>query len=422
MAYVLIQHLDPNYKSVLTDIISKYTKMKIYEAVDGMKVKQNCVYIIPPNRIMKIENGILLLFELSSFSGRTLPIDYFLHSLAVDQHEMATCIILSGTGTDGTLGLKSIKSEGGLVIAQLPDSSEYSGMPISAISTGLVDFILTPEDIGKTLISYYEHSSKPLITTGKKLQEDTHEVLKNIFKLLYTHTSHDFSNYKPNTVNRRIERRLAVNQTHSLSEYYSLLKTNPKEIELLFHDLLIGVTNFFRDKEEFDYIEEKIIPRIFEEKPDGATIRLWSVGCSTGEEAYSLAILLYEYIEKHSLNHSVKIFATDIDNYAIAQARSGIYSKEIENDISPKRLKKHFKLNLENGLYQIKQSIRDMLIFSEQNVIKDPPFSSIDLITCRNLMIYFNNDLQRKIIPVFHYSLNNNGTLFLGNAESISEY
>jgi two-component system, chemotaxis family, CheB/CheR fusion protein len=422
MAFVLVQHLAPDHKSILTDIIKRYTSMQVYEVTDGMKVMPNCAYIIPPNRDMAFLNGSLQLFELTSPRGQNMPIDFFFRSLAKDQRERAICIILSGTGSDGTLGLRAIKGEGGMAIAQSPKTTEYDGMPLSALSTGLVDYELAPIEMAKQLISYSTHSFGLKQNQETLLSGSSENAIKKVFVLLRAQTGHDFSKYKPNTINRRIERRLAVQQIENMDEYVRYLQQAPSEVEALFRDLLIGVTNFFRDKDAFNKLEDEIIPKLFLGKPAGSNIRVWCTGCSTGEEAYSIAILMQEQLEKLKKSFNIQIFATDIDSQAIAIARSGLYPASISIDITPERLSRFFITEPGGGAYRINKTIRDMLIFSEQSLIKDPPFSKLDLITCRNLLIYLSSELQKKIIPLFHYALNPNGLLFLGSSETVGDY
>ncbi|MEI7883842.1 MAG: chemotaxis protein CheB [Clostridia bacterium] len=422
MAFVLVQHLAPDHKSILTDIISRYTRMEVFEVEDGMIVKPNCAYIIPPNRDMAFLHGRLQLLEPQAPRGQRLPIDYFFRSLAQDQHERAICIVFSGTGSDGTIGLRAIKGEGGMVMAQTPTSTEYDGMPKSAIATGLVDYQLSPKEMPAQLITYVEHAFSITEKPDLIVQSKAENSLKKIFILLRDQIGYDFSNYKPSTIKRRIDRRLAVQQIETLDEYLKFILQTPTEVQALFHDLLIGVTNFFRDPEAFIMLEEQVIPKLFVDKPRGSTIRIWCAGCSTGEEAYSLAILIQEQLEKIKMNYQVQIFATDIDAQAIYVARSGTYPASIALDISPERLARFFTLDADGSVYRIHKNIRDMLIFSEQSIIKDPPFSKLDLISCRNLLIYFNGDLQKKLIPLFHYALTPNGFLFLGTSETVGDF
>lgn len=422
MAFVLVQHLAPDHKSILTDLIRRYTRMQVFEVEDGMTVKPNCAYIIPPNRDMAFLNGTLQLMEPSAPRGQRLPIDFFFRSLAQDQRERAICIVLSGTGSDGTAGVRAIKGEGGMVMAQNPASTEYDGMPRSAIATGLVDYELPPAEMPPQLIAFAAHAFGKVARPATVPAPKAENAMKKIFVLLRAQTSHDFSQYKPSTIHRRIERRMAVHQLETLDMYVKYLQQTPAEVDSLFRDLLIGVTNFFRDPEAFKALDEQIIPKLFADKPADAMIRVWSPGCSTGEEAYSIAILLAERQEAMKRNYKVQVFATDIDSQAIATARVGLYPASITADISPERLARFFAAEPDGSAYRIHKSIRDMLVFSEQNVIKDPPFSKLDLISCRNLLIYMGGDLQKKLIPLFHYALNPGGFLFLGTSETVGEF
>ena len=342
MAFVLVQHLAPDHKSILTDLIRRYTRMQVYEVEDGMAVQPNCTYIIPPNRDMAFLNGALHLLEQTSPRGMRLPIDFFFRSLAQDQRERAICIVLSGTGSDGTQGVRAIKGEGGMVMAQNPESAEYDGMPRSAIATGLTDYVLPPAEMPAQLIAYAAH------TFGKRprpVSPPTHraeDLLKKICVLMRDQTGHDFSLYKQNTMIRRVERRMAVHQIDRLDGYVRYLQQNPAEGESLFRDLLIGVTNFFRDPEAFKALDEKVIPQLFAGKPTGAAICVWSPGCSTGEETYFLAILLQERLEALKQTFTVQVFATDIDSRAINAARAGVYPAGISADVTPERLARSF--------------------------------------------------------------------------------
>jgi two-component system CheB/CheR fusion protein len=422
MAFVLVQHLAPDHKSILTDLIQRYTRMQVSEVEDGVAVRPNCAYIIPPGRDMAFLNGTLQLLEPSAPRGQRLPIDFFFRSLAQDQQERAICIVLSGTGSDGTLGVRAIKGEGGLVIAQTPESAEYDGMPRSAIATGMVDLELSPSEMPAQLMAYSDHAFGMSAGPSAIPRPGAESAMKKIFVLLRAQTGHDFSNYKPNTIHRRIERRMAVQQIDGMDGYIKYLQQTPAEVEALFRDLLIGVTNFFRDPEPFKALEEQAIPRMFAGKPAGAAIRVWSACCSTGEEAYSIAILLQERMEASKQSFTLQVFATDLDSQAIATARAGIYPASIAADISPERLARFFTIEPGGSAYRIHKSIRDILVFSEQDVIKDPPFSKLDLISCRNILIYLGGDLQKKLIPLFHYALNPGGTLFLGTSESVGEF
>ena len=421
MAFVLVQHLDPNHKSILTDLIRRYTRMQVFEVEDGMAVQPNCAYIIPPNRDMAFLNGTLQLLEPTSPRGQRLPINFFFRSLAQDQRERAICIVLSGTGSDGTLGVRAIKGEGGMVMVQNPESTEYDGMPRSALATGLVDYELPPAEMPAQLIAYVAHAfNKPphSVTIPTPRAENA---LKRMFVLLRAQTGHDFSQYKPSTINRRIKRRMAVHQIGTMDSYVKYLQETPPEVEALFRDLLIGVTSFFRDPDAFKAIEDQVIPKLLAGKPASAVIRIWAPGCSTGEEAYSLAILLAERQEAMKQSYKVQIFATDIDSLAITTARAGLYPASIAADLSPERLARFFAAEPGGAAYRIHKGIRDLLVFSEQDVIKDAPFSKLDLISCRNLLIYMGGELHKKLIPLFHFALNPGGFLFLGTSETVGE-
>ncbi|WP_367847130.1 chemotaxis protein CheB [Rhodoferax sp. WC2427] len=421
MAFVLVQHLAPDHSSILTALVQRNTRMQVREVEDGMVVQVNCAYIIPPNRDMAFLNGALHLLEPTAPRGHRLPIDYLFRSLAQDQHERAIGIVLSGTGSDGTLGVRAIKGEGGMVMVQHPGSAEFDGMPRSTQATGLVDFELPPAEMPAQLMAYVAHAFGRPPNTGMVNAPLSENNLKKIFILLRTHTGHDFSQYKSNTIFRRIERRMAVHQIDTLDSYVKYLQHVPVEVDALFHDLLIGVTNFFRDPEAFALLEEQVIPKVFDHKPAGSVVRAWSAGCSTGEEAYSLAILLQERLDVLKLNYKVQVFATDLDNRAIAAARAGLYPASIADDISPGRLARFFTAEPDGSAYRVHKSIRDMLVFSEHDLIKDPPFSKLDLISCRNLLIYMGPELQKKVMALFHYALLPGGMLFLGSSETVGE-
>jgi two-component system CheB/CheR fusion protein len=421
VAFVLVQHLAPDHKSMLADLVSRYTSMNVFEVEDGMVVQPNCVYIIPPNHDMAVMSGRLQLMKPVAPHGQRLPIDFFFRSLAQDQRGSAIAIVLSGNGSDGTLGIRSIKGEGGMVMVQSPGTAEFDGMPLNSIATGMVDYELPPSKMGTRLIAYLDHFKVAKTFPFKTQTTQTNAALNKIYILIRNQTGHDFSQYKPSTIVRRIERRLAVHQVKEMSEYVQFLQANPMEVEALFYDLLIGVTKFFRDHKAMEFLEKIIIPKLFNKIPDGEPIRIWSVGCSTGEEAYSIAILLREYIEKLKKDYTVQLFATDIDSRAIVIARNGLYPASIANDMSEERLKRFFTLEPNSNMFRINKVIRDMLIFSEQDVIRDPPFSKLDLLVCRNLLIYLNNSLQQKLIGLFHYALNHCGILMLGTSEGISK-
>ena len=422
MAFVLVQHLAPDHKSILSDLVRRYTRMQVFEVEDGMAVRPNCAYIIPPNRDMAFLDGTLQLLEPAAPRGHRLPIDFFFRSLAQDQHERAICIVLSGTGSDGTLGVRVVKGEGGMVMAQNPESTEYDGMPRSAIATGLVDYVLPPAEMPAQLIAYAAHAFGTPPRPARSLAPKAEDAMRKVFILLRAQTGHDFSQYKQNTISRRVERRMAVHQIERLSEYVRHLQQTPAEVEALFRDLLIGVTNFFRDPEAFVALQEQVIPRLFAGKDAGAVIRVWVPGCSTGEEACSISILLQEHMDLLKQSFKVQVFATDIDRQAIDQARTGLYPASIAADISAERLARFFAQEPDGTAYRLHKGLRETLIFSEQDVIKDPPFSKLDLISCRNLLIYMGGELQKKLIPLFHYALNPGGMLFLGTSETVGEF
>ncbi|MEW6110656.1 MAG: chemotaxis protein CheB [Thermodesulfobacteriota bacterium] len=421
MAFVLVQHLDPTHKSILTDLIQTYTRMKVREVEDGIKVEPNHVYVIPPNSDMAILHGRLHLMEPSAPRGLRQPIDFFFRSLSEDRQEKAICIVFSGTGTEGTLGLREIKGQGGMVMVQDPATAKYDGMPRSAIATGLVDYILPPDKMPEQLIAYVRHPFTKEPGKAPVVEPDSTNSLQKILILIRSRTGNDFSLYKNSTIIRRIERRIAIHEIANLSEYLRYLREYPEEVDTLFKELLIGVTNFFRDAEAFEALKRKVIPLLFENKRDEqSTLRVWVPGCSTGEEAYSLAMLLQEHMEQIKRDVKVQIFATDIDNGAIEAARSGIYPHGIAVDVAPDRLRRFFTKH--DNAYHVKKAVRDMVVFAVQNVITDPPFSKLDLISCRNLLIYMGSELQKKVLPIFHYSLHKGGFLFLGTSETVGDF
>ncbi len=421
MAFVVITHMDPHHKSLMRELLSKYTQMEVLQAVDDTPVAPDSVYIIPPNKDLTIAGGVLHTQEPSAYRGVRQPIDLFFRSLAEDQLENAVCIILSGTGSDGTLGLKAVKGAGGIAIVQEESSAKYDGMPRSAIATGMIDFVLPVEQIPARLIEYVSRSGRiRRVVNGDGAGSAGQDTLHDILHLIRQKTGHNFFHYKKNTIVRRIEKRILVNNVDSPEAYFELLKTNGDEVPLLLKDLLIGVTSFFRDPEAFTCLREKIIPEIFKGKDHDDTIRIWSAGCSTGEEAYSLAILIADYLRRIKRNYTVQIFATDVDKDSIERARSGIYPPNIAADIPPDFLKTYFRQV--DDAYQIAPQIREMLVFAQHDVLSDPPFFKLDLIVCRNLLIYLTSEIQKKLLPVFFYSLRPGGYLFLGSSETIGSY
>jgi two-component system CheB/CheR fusion protein len=418
IAFVIIQHLDPNHESIMVDLISRYTSLKVLQAQDGMKIEADHIYIIPPNSDMGMMNGNIQLMNPLEPHGLRLPINFFFNNLAEDQKENSVAIIFSGYGSDGTVGIKSIKAVAGMVMAQDPKTAESDSMPSSAIKTGLVDFILPPEKMPEKLISYTSSVQKTIkkIRTPK---EETERTMQKIFMLIRNRTGHDFSYYKENTVYRRISRRMNVHQIENIPSYLHYLQENPHEIDILFKELLINVTNFFRDNDSFDSLKN-YLRKIMEQKSDVDNFRVWIPGCSSGEEVYSIAIIIHELLEESGKNIDVQIFGTDIDMDAIKSARSGTYPTTISTDISSERLQKYFVKK--DNLYTIRNDIREMAVFAPHDVIKDPPFTKLDILSCRNLLIYLNTDAQQKVLSNFNYSLNNEGILFLGPSESVGEF
>ncbi len=419
IAFVIIQHLSPHHKSLMVELLAKHTPMAVREIEDGMPLSSGCVYLTPPDKNVAIFNRRLHLMEPIKGSGINMPIDFFFRSLSEDQKERAIGIIVSGTASDGTLGIKAIKGEGGMVMVQEPATAKYDGMPRSAVATGIVDFIVPVEKMPQTLLGYIRH---PFLSSPGKinLSETNQQQLSKMYALIRTATGHDFSKYKTNTIQRRIERRLAVHQIEKLSDYVAFLQKTPSESKALFKDLLIGVTSFFRDPQAFEILAHQGVERILQNKKFDEPLRCWVVGCSTGEEGYSLAILISEAMEKLDKHPDVQIFASDIDEAAIETARKGVYPDSIAVDVSKERLKQFFIR--EQGVFKVKKQVRDMVVFSPHSIIKDPPFSKLDLVSCRNLLIYMDPSLQKKIIPLLHYTLNPEGVLFLGSAETIGEF
>lgn len=410
LAFILVTHQHPTHTTVLPELLSKSTSMKIITAKNGMKVQPNTIYLNPAGKNLAIFNNTLLESEWKNPHSLNLPIDFFFRSLADDQKDKAIGVILSGTGTDGTLGIRAIKGESGMAMVQSPDSSKFPGMPDSAISTNLIDYILPPKDMPLQLVKYTDGQFKK----DNKVVFD--EVLPKIFMQLRSVSGNDFSKYKTSTVHRRIERRMNVHHLKDPREYLNYMKSNPIESSSLIKELLIGVTCFFRDKAAFESLQ-KHMKEYLNKKENGDPVRIWVPGCSSGEEAYSLAILLHEIMTKLDKNLQIQIFATDLDEQSIAVARAGAYPHGIAADIDPDRLKKYFKK--EDSTYRIRKDIREMVIFAPQNLILDPPFTRLDAVSCRNLLIYLEASLQRIILSLFHYSLVANGILFLGSSESL---
>ncbi|MGE5222543.1 MAG: CheR family methyltransferase [Omnitrophica WOR_2 bacterium] len=420
MAFVVIQHLSYPHHSILPDIIQRYTSMPVSQVTDGIEVEPDHVYVIPPGSDLALKEGRLMLHKPETEQGSRLPIDRFFRSLAQVQGDRAIGIVLSGTLSDGSLGLKTIKAEGGLTIVQEPDTAEFGDMPRNAIATKDVDYILPPQKMGELILKYIHHQ---ILDTYKASQSDfpiSEGGLQKLFYLLSAKTGHDFSHYKQNTLRRRIERRMKISLVKDLDGYIERLQEHPEEVEALFQELLINVTHFFRDQEAFQALAEKAIRSLIPMKHATHTpLRVWVAGCSSGEEAYSIAILIREQIHALKADCKVQIYATDIDREAIDAARKGFFSDGSLENVSAERLQSFF--NRQDQGYQVKQDLRDMVVFSTQNLIFDPPFSKIDLLCCRNLLIYLEHEIQNQLIRQFHYAINTDGILFLGNSESIGE-
>jgi two-component system CheB/CheR fusion protein len=421
MAFVIVQHLDPTRKGIMAELLQRATAMKVIQVKDRTRVQPDCVYVIPPNKDMSILHGILHLLDPVAPRGLRLPIDFFFRSLADDREERSIGVILSGMGTDGTMGLKAIKGKAGVVFVQEPASAKFDGMPRSAIDAGLADVVAPLEALPGKILAYLQHV--PLITKPGLASEDkAHSALEKVLILLRVQTGHDFSLYKKSTVYRRIERRMGIHQIDKIVTYVRFLRENPQELELLFKELLIGVTSFFRDPAAWEQLQGEVIPALLAERVPTQTLRAWVPGCATGEEAYSLAIIFKEALEqiRPARNFSLQVFATDLDRDAIDKARQGVYLANIAAEVSPGRLSRFF-VQTERG-YQVIKPIREMVIFAPQNVIMDPPFTKLDILSCRNLLIYLTAELQKKLLPVFHYSLKPGGILFLGTAETIGTF
>jgi two-component system CheB/CheR fusion protein len=415
MAFVLVQHLDPDHKSLLLDLVRQYTRMPIAWAADGMEVQPGHFYVMPPNADVAIMDGRLRLMEPDAPRGRRLPIDGFFRSLAQERRELAVCIVLSGTGSDGVVGLRAVKGEGGMAMAQQPESAAYDAMPRNAIATGAVDYVLTPAEMPAQLVAYADRAFRVLPQPVQARTDD--ERLTRVLVLLRDRTGHDFSSYKRSTIRRRVARRMVVTQVDGMDDYARILSADAVEVETLFRELLIGVTNFFRDPDAFAALVGAVVPKVMSIRSPGDPVRVWVPACSTGEEAFSIAILLQEYAEDAKRHVPIQIFATDIDTEAIERARAGVYPGSIAADVSPERLSRFF--TQEGDGYRVRKSIRDLVVFAVQDVIKDPPFSHLDLISCRNLLIYMSGELQQRLMPLFHYALDDGGYLFLGTSETI---
>lgn len=418
IGFVVIQHLSPDYKSLMDELLARHTKLNIRKADDNMLVEADTIYLIPPRKNLSIFHGKLLLEDQGVRSGLILPIDIFFRSLAADLGKNAIGIILSGTGSDGTLGTRAIKEAGGMVMAQEEHTAKFDGMPRSSISTGLVDYILPPGKMPEELINYIKH---PFVGQSKEVDSAlTGDIdsLTKVMMMLRDYCGIDFSYYKENTIIRRLERRLSINRFERLDDYIKFLSESDKEKDILYRELLIGVTRFFRDEAAFSIVKENVLPRLLESGKK--QLRIWSAGCSTGEEVYSLALIIREFLEERKVEAEVKIFATDIDKRSLELAGQGFYPESIVSDLEPELLAKYF-VRHESG-YQVSETLRKMVIFATHNVFKDPPFSKLDMIVCRNLFIYLKPESQSRVLSIFYMALNNGGFLFMGSSETLGDH
>ncbi|MBV5335251.1 MAG: hypothetical protein JZU49_05540, partial [Sulfuricurvum sp.] len=414
-AFVIVQHLDPNHVGMMPELLQRMTPMTVFQVTDGLKIKPNCIYVIPPNKSMSILNNTLYLFATVETHGIRLPIDIFFRSLANDRKEKSIGIILSGMGSDGSLGIKAIKEKNGIVLVQEPVTAKFDGMPMSATQAITPDIIAPVEELPTKLIEILRFIPEAKIELDSK---NTNSIDKIII-LIREQTGHDFSMYKKTTLLRRIERRKGIHKIVKIQNYVRYMQENPIETEILFKELLIGVTSFFRDPEVWKVLAEKVLPEMLEKLPNNYTLRAWVTGCSTGEEAYSLAIVFKETMAKSKNRRklSLQIFATDLDTAAIEKARKGVFPPNIAADVSPERIAQFFIGDTEG--YRVNASIREMVVFAPQNFIKDPPFTKLDILTCRNVLIYMEAELQNKLMALFNYSLKPGGIMILGSAETL---
>lgn len=414
MAFVVVTHLHPEHESHMAELIQNHTAMPATQVTKKVKVEINHVYVIPPNRSIVLTDSHLDVIEFDQPHGQRTPIDHFFRSMASDKRE-SVAIIFSGGGTDGSVGIKDVKELGGLLMVQHPDDAEYDSMPRAAISTGLADVVLPANQLPEKLVDYIRHQPQ-LPHDPNQLNEQEVETLQRILAQVHARTGHDFNQYKRTTILRRVERRMQLNGFTTLDSYLNFLRNNAGEAQSMFNDILIGVTNFFRDRDSWAALDEKVIPELFKNKGQNDTIRVWTMGCATGEEAYGIAILLFEQAARLDVRPYIQVFASDLDERSVTHAREGLYPTAIEADVSPERLDRFF--NREGEYYRIKREIRDSVLFTSHNVLRDPPFSRQDLISCRNVLIYLQREVQEKVFEIFHYALNPGSYLFLGSSES----
>lgn len=418
-SFVIIQHLSPDYKSLMAELLGKNSELPVQEAKHKMPVELGNIYLLPPKKNMTIVDGILMLTDKPTGHELNMPIDIFLRSLAEDQKENAIAVILSGSGSDGTRGVKAIKEMGGMVMVQKPEEAKFDGMPRSAIATGLIDFILPVDEIPKELVSYIQHPIIHSLGIEEEIGKDSKSV-ERILRHIRAVTDIDFEQYKRPTLIRRMARRMSINKCQDLGDYLDFMHDNPKEVQVLYREFLIGVTKFFRDPEVWQSLSEIHLPRLLKSVESKELIKVWCVGTSTGEEAYSVAITILELLHKLKLDVEVKIFATDIEKQSLDVASRGIYPESIVADISPERLKEYFIKKGEH--YQVKEKVRRLVIFSQHNILTDPPFYKMDLVLCRNMLIYLKPEAQHKVVSKLHYSMNIGALMLVGKSGSIGEY
>lgn len=417
LAFVVVVHLSPKHESHLPDLLQPHTQMPVTQVAETVQMERDHVYVIPPGSNLTAVDTHLRLSELEEERNRRAPIDHFFETLAETHHQTAIGVVLTGTGSDGTFGLRRIREHGGLTIAQDPAQAEYASMPQNAISSGVVDRVLPLSEMPDQMVRFA--TTEPMVLVpdeDEALERDEQQTVLKILSQVRARTGHDFTRYKPATVMRRIHRRMQLQHIEDLEEYAELVRHNGNEARQFFDDLLITVTNFFRDPETFTVLERDIIPKLFEGKTAHDRVRIWSVGCATGEEAYSLAILLLEHASRLDRPPEIQVFATDLHEASVQSAREGLYSDTIETDIPPERLERFFVR--ENDHYRIRPAVREAIVFAPHNVMEDPPFSHLDLISCRNMLIYLQCEVQQEIISLFHYALRPGGYLLLGSAET----
>ncbi len=419
LAYIVVQHLSPDHKSFMVELLSRRTEIPVHRAEDGQKVEADHVYLIPPGKNLAIRKGRLRLSEPGHERGLNMPIDVLLRSLAEEQRHRAIAVILSGTGSDGTMGVRAVKDAGGMVMVQSESTAQFAGMPRSAIGTGLADFVLAPEAMSQQLLQYVQH---PFVARDQALSRDqstTEALMQKIFRVLRERCGVDFSQYKPATIDRRIERRMSINQIHNLGDYLAVLQGSAREAGLLFNEFLISVTRFFRDRAAWEFLGTQILPGIFDRAGEDRSIRVWTPACATGEEAYSLAMQLADEAARREGQWDIKVFATDLSRDVYETASAGLYPESVVADVPPALLKRHFDRRDEG--YQVRDHLRKMVVFARHDLLKDPPFTKLDLVSCRNVLIYFQPEMQARVISLLHFSLKPDGVLFLGSSETLGD-